>query len=963
MKLYAYATPEIPKHAGYLKVGETHRSTNKRIDQQGGQVNIEKVPEWQDAIATERKGIDRLFRHFLRDKYGFPIQPNISGHGESEWVKCTVHDLIEAFPKFKEQFFQEQRERQIVSEKFYKEIRNWFYWTTQEHPTIDPDYALRLVVRLLFCFFLREKNELVPKELLDPSIEKLLKRDEEYSFYNGVLRNLFFSCINTPNGRKYENEKLLANKKIKEWFSKIPFLNGGLFDEHENDSIPIGNDYFFSEKKERLLTALGAICDVYGIMTILCKYQYKLTLDDLLDKAEYGKTVDPEFIGKVFESLLSCIHAGSQKTRQEITGSYYTPREIVDDMVNASLDAYLETKRQTDTLSSDTELLLQCKILDPACGSGAFPCEAMNIIMHRIEEDKKIRENTEFSPQDRYRTKLKIVRDVICGVDIQPMAVQITLLRFFLSLIQDISPDKQKKNFGIDPLPNLEVKFVCADTLIPLVTDRKDSKGHYQKMLENPVIRNTNKLLRDNRSQYFMASMIDRKHEIRQTDKTLRETLAIAMEGNGMITHETTKKMATWDPYDHSVPASFFDAEWMFMMNGGFDIVIGNPPYVDSETMVASHLPKRELYASIYTSTVGNWDLFVPFVERGINLSHQHGVVSFIIPNKIISQDYATKMREILSSHRLLEIRDYSRQNVFPIANVYPVTIIVKKEPIDFGEIKMTTMQTTVAIERTSIVSNKIMNRYPWDMFFCTPELTPILIKIAHCKNNFGHLVEFSSPCTVAESYEIKAFLSDSSIVSDGKKLINSGTIDRYVSKWGSQSTKYIKGKYLHPVVSNKSLKDMNGNRYHQSSTRKIIVANMTTVLEAFLDTQAEYLAGKSTVIGISDDQHMLFLTGLLNSHLMSIWYQSVYHSTKMSGGALSVTANRINQIPIPNVSAQKHQPVIDRVKKIISAKRKNPATNTTELELEIDALVYQLYGLKSEEIEIVTKCGAEKIE
>ncbi|MCL2304338.1 MAG: hypothetical protein FWC43_03240, partial [Planctomycetaceae bacterium] len=276
MKLYAYQTPDIPKHDGYLKIGETHRSTNKRIHQQGGQVNVEKVPEWQDAIATDRKGIDRLFRHFLRDKYGFHIQPNISGHGESEWVKCTVDDIKEAFPEFKELFYQEQKERQIVTDRFYNEIRNWFYWTTQENKRIDADYALRLVVRLLFCFFLREKNELVPKELLDANIEKHLKKNEEYSYYNGILRNLFFHCLNTPQGeRKYENEKLLADKKnVKGWFSTLPFLNGGIFDEHDKDDIPIGNDYFFSERRKRSLTELDETCDVYGIITILSKYQY-----------------------------------------------------------------------------------------------------------------------------------------------------------------------------------------------------------------------------------------------------------------------------------------------------------------------------------------------------------------------------------------------------------------------------------------------------------------------------------------------------------------------------------------------------------------------------------------------------------------------------------------------------------------------------------------------------------------
>jgi hypothetical protein len=178
MRLYAYSTPGIPENDGYLKIGETTRTAHGRISQQGGQVNVKKIHVWEDAIATDRKGIDLLFRHFLRDKYGFTIQPNISGHGESEWMNCTVDDIKEAFPIFKEQFFQEQKARQEVSDKFYKEIRNWFYWTTQENQKIDADYAMRLAIRLLFCFFLREKNELVPKELLDPSIEQLLERDD-----------------------------------------------------------------------------------------------------------------------------------------------------------------------------------------------------------------------------------------------------------------------------------------------------------------------------------------------------------------------------------------------------------------------------------------------------------------------------------------------------------------------------------------------------------------------------------------------------------------------------------------------------------------------------------------------------------------------------------------------------------------------------------------------------------------
>ena len=667
MKLYAYHTPDIPKHDGYLKIGETNGSVEERVKQQGRELDIEKNVAWQDAVITERTSIDKRLRRFLKEQ-GFQVRQFGTGH-DTEWVKCTVGDIERAFEIVKRQIYDEEKQREEVGNQFYLEIRNWFYWTTQDNHSIDADYALRLVIRLLFCFFLREKNELVPKELLDQSIEKYLKSDEEHSYYKGILRNLFFHSINTPDNRKYENEKLLVDKKnIRGWFSAIPFLNGGLFDVHEKDDIPIGNDYFFSQKKTRHLTELGETCDVYGVVTILSKYQYKLSLDDLLDQAEYGKTVDPEFIGKVFESLLSCIYADSKKTRQKITGSYYTPREIVDYMVNTSLDAYLETKRQTNTESSDTELLLQCKILDPACGSGAFPCEVMNIIMHRIEEEKKEHENRGLFPHERYRTKLKIVRDVIYGVDIQPMAVQITLLRFFLSLIQDITPDKQKKNYGIDPLPNLEIKFVCANTLIPLVTDRKDAEGRYQKMLEDPIIRNTAKLLRENRDQYFAASMIDRKREIQQTDQTLRETLAIAMESNGMITHDTTKKMAAWNPYDQSHSASFFDAGWMFGINDDFDIVIGNPPYIgeDGHKFIFEPYKKSPLGKRFYC---GKMDIFYFFFHVGLDLLKEKGILNFITTNYYLTADGAKNLRvDMYNRSEILELINFNELKVFESA-------------------------------------------------------------------------------------------------------------------------------------------------------------------------------------------------------------------------------------------------------------------------------------------------------
>jgi len=662
MKLYAYHTPDIPKHDGYLKIGETNGSVEERVKQQGRELDIEKNVAWQDAVITERTSIDKRLRRFLKEQ-GFQVRQFGTGH-DTEWVKCTVGDIERAFEIVKRQIYDEEKQREEVGNQFYLEIRNWFYWTTQDNHSIDADYALRLVIRLLFCFFLREKNELVPKELLDQSIEKYLKSDEEHSYYKGILRNLFFHSINTPDNRKYENEKLLVDKKnVRGWFSAIPFLNGGLFDEHEKDDIPIGNDYFFSEKRERHLTELGETCDVYGIITILSKYQYKLSLDDLLDQAEYGKTVDPEFIGKVFESLLACIDTDSKATRRKITGSYYTPREIVDYMVSEALDAYLETIPlslwERDGVRAFTapntphpsplpegegtaEYLLQCRILDPACGSGAFPCGIMNEIMRRLDPHRTL------STLDRYRKKLKIVQEVIYGVDIQPMAVQITLLRFFLSLIQEIVPDKQKANYGIDPLPNLETKFVCADALIGL-------KKEKQRKFESPIVKSTLKNLLKIRSQYTTASTPHEKRNLQELDESTRTMLAIAMEECGEWKRDTAELVRDWNPYSQMKSAPFFDPQWMFGVSEGFDIVIGNPPYVESRCASVSAKLKKAYqnqvqldFGSLSQYITKGSDLLIYFFPRSITLLSEDGIGMLIVQNGWLNTDYGAKASKFL---------------------------------------------------------------------------------------------------------------------------------------------------------------------------------------------------------------------------------------------------------------------------------------------------------------------------
>jgi type I restriction-modification system DNA methylase subunit len=453
MNIYVYILPHDATKAGLIKIGQAGDS-DKRIKEQIGATrqHYEKVFD-QSALAGKRYVSDHDVHRLLVER-GFE-------RVEGEWFRCTPEDVQDALDCLIQKYINEDI-RNALSEKFYEELRNWYFWATEElyqgshKRNHDADHALRIIVRLLLIFFLQEK-ELVPRELFDENwISENLKENEEHAYYNAILHNLFFYSLNTPLNKRgeLENRKLIKHyNKVKEQLhKKIPFLNGGLFNEHPGDDFALSNKYFFSGVDTVTINALGGRYGVKGIITILKSYKYTL------DETDDSSFIDPEFIGKVFESLLACIEADNKESRRKITGSYYTPREIVDYMVNEALDAYLEGA--ADTVGGSHEnLLLRCTILDPACGSGAFPCGVMNAIMKRIDPNKTL------SQSERYAKKLEILRNVIYGVDIQPMAVQITVLRLFLSMLQEVVPNPKAENFGIDPLPNLDYKFVVANTL------------------------------------------------------------------------------------------------------------------------------------------------------------------------------------------------------------------------------------------------------------------------------------------------------------------------------------------------------------------------------------------------------------------------------------------------------------------------------------------------------------------
>ena len=490
---------------------------------------------------------------------------------------------------------------------------------------------IRLITRLMFVWFIKQKkdtngNGLVPEGLFDPEELKLYLKDFDpqsmtsSNYYQAILQNLFFATLNRPiktvtydkDGNehverrcfatnkdkpdvksKYRYQELfkISEDKILSLFEFIPFINGGLFECLDKNKTSDGVDQaYFHDGFSRNNTIVNGhftkrafipnklfFDPEDGIISIFRRYNFTVEENS---PSEQLVALDPELLGKVFENLLGVYNEETQKTARSASGSFYTPRTIVNYMIDRSLEAYLGNTEDVKLLFSDNfeydknkrdfysviiEKLKAVKVLDPACGSGAFPMGMLNKIVDILQNLH--------AEGSKYDLKLAIMENCIFGGDIQTIAAQITKLRFFISLVCDCEKnDNPDENFGIPNLPNLETHFVTCDSLVSL------KKPQQYSLFEQDVIALKEKL-RDVRHEHFTAKTTYQKTKLRNKDKELREELALMLKSDNVIASEDATQMAAWNPYDQNAKSPFFDAEWMFGIKDGFDIVIGNPPY------------------------------------------------------------------------------------------------------------------------------------------------------------------------------------------------------------------------------------------------------------------------------------------------------------------------------------------------------------------------------------------------
>ena len=666
-----------------------------------------------------------------------------------------------------------------LNKQFYRKLFAWFEWAieeatfpTDENRVIKPaEHVIRLITRLLFIWFIKEKG-LIAAELFNKTqIQDLLTEDDFNngdSYYRAVLQNLFFATLNTEiDKRKFSTVGYATNRdfsryrykdqmhdsdKLLDIFAKTPFINGGLFDCLDSweatgeESYRI--DCFSDNQYTKLSIPNRLFFDTHqGLIPLL--EHYKFTVEENTP-IEQEVALDPELLGRVFENLLAAYNPETGATVRKQTGSYYTPRAIVDYMVEEALVATLSQKCNPtdddaklwderlhylldyaqafddanewfDDAEKDAivQAISELTILDPAVGSGAFPMgmlHKLTLTLRRLDPDNSRWEKLQkeralqraeiaFDTQDdptrreelieidetfkRYRDsdfgrKLYLIQNSIFGIDIQPVACQIAKLRFFISLAIEQEPEQDAENFGIKPLPNLETRFIAANTLIGL---------EQQRTLTSNKARDLEQELQNNRERHFHAMTRQRKREYQHKDEQLRAELAAELKSMGTPADEA-EKIAKWDLYDQNATADWFDPEWMFGVPDGFDVVIGNPPYVRQEKIKALKPALQKRYAC-YTGTA---DLYVYFYERGLQLLNANGIHTFICSNSWLDVNYGAPLQKHLLNNTASAVICHSEaKREFESADINTIVSIIRNGTPDAdSHIRFTTFKTFI---------------------------------------------------------------------------------------------------------------------------------------------------------------------------------------------------------------------------------------------------------------------------
>ena len=800
------------------------------------------------------------------------------------------------------------------------------------------------------------------------------------NYYHDVLEPLFFELLNTNQNRR-------KNKFINEdYYKQIPYLNGGLFSPHVDDRY-----------KFDMATGGGQ----YGVVTIENGWfehfigvlsQYNFTVDENTSY-DIELSIDPEMLGRIFENLLAEINPETGENAKKSTGSFYTPRDIVDYMVDNSILEYLKTKtgldetrikalisysKEDDDIASFTSAekkaiisaLYTVTVLDPACGSGAFPIGMLQKIVYMLQEIdpeanlwfdeivkgapiyvRKAFEEKFSNGELDYIRKLTVIEKSIYGVDIQPIAVEIARLRCFLSLVIEQKVNDALPNRGVHPLPSLDFKFLIANSLVKLPDDSSNYMG--MKVDQLNIFENVSHIdeLKAVREEYFNADN-ERKAELREEfadiqKKMFQQTLSMAKNASPRYS-----ALSNWSPFKNE-PTDWFDAEWMFGVKDGFDIVIGNPPYVQIKQIPETD---KKRFIKNYKFATGRFNLFYLFVELASRLVKEGALTTYIVPDRLLLNTQCDNIRKwLINEQTVLEIICFG-EGVFDTAIVDSIILSYKNSK----NISKNGVKVKVDVE----VGKEQLKPYKE-------------IKYEDISNSSTHQIDINydnaSSCIKRKMFEKSVTLSSISEIKDGiiqskipdllfldsakdeysKPLLFGRDINRFVINYNGYYVNYNEKEMKAAEISRLKPGGAIGLRLRTPEIferAKILTRQTADEIIAALDYNNYYYSNTlhGTTI-INDKYNEKFVLGVMNSKIITWYYRnSIPETGKVFAQIKIALLGTLPIIDINKISEKDVELIVNQVEKLMK--------NGDDIEAKrvIDEVIYRFYGLTPEEIALV---------
>lgn len=942
-----------------------------------------------------------------------------------------------------------------LNKRFYEDLFKWYAWTVKcvKFPQLRPqddlisdeahqsESVIRLLTRILFCWFMKEKQELIPKILFDEdkmqSILKNFKSNENNNstYYRAILQNLFFATLSVPiEDRKYISKSFQGKnssfgdqyvfryqdefynaEEILKIFKDIPFLNGGLFDsldkKEENENSEIRLDGFSSNPKKQafvpnfifwgthsginLSTELNNPRKknetVQGLFTILNAYKFTIEENTPLEEEI---ALDPDLLGRTFENLLASYNPETKVNARKQTGSFYTPREIVEYMVDECLISSLKNivSTESDVIKFENKIrrlvsyssgeisftdiekeklinaIDKIKILDPACGSGAFPLgilQKLVLILNKIDPENKrwfeslIKRLPEYTQSEmrkkleqedwNYVRKLGLIQQCIYGIDIQPIAIQITKLRFFISLIVDQRiKNTPQNNFGLLPLPNLDFKMVCANTLVAVPNENVSGGIEFKDEFTEKFTSAT--------AKYFSASkplvkkaieneikiLVDSKvkEKLKAIENIYRSTstkvTAILKNKRKEIIKQKERDASLWKSYNNLFKhesVGFFDTKYFFPeVKNGFDVVLGNPPFGAKFTQDEKDYFKEKFVHQNYQP-----ESFLFFIEKSFEFLKDSGLLSFIIPNTWLTNLKLIKIRQFLTGFNTIQNISHYTKSVFD-AIVDTEVVIFRKGYIPNNEvIVFNHLDANQVLEFKHDQDNWKNKNGDVINIFSTGAIEKIIAQLKTGTENlsafanvFAGVVPYEEgkgkPPQTRKMMNDKVYNSEKRIDSSYRKVLRGSDINKYENNWdGRRWLKY--GENL--AAPRKAI---------IFDSPKIVVRQTGDSLIATYDIEKFITLKNTHVINAKTDVNLKFLLALMNSKVLNFHLQ--YMNPEVGEALAEVKKENVEKLLIKKTENQR--PFIILVDYILLLKKQR--ISSVFFERLIDAMVYELY-------------------